>query len=221
MTAQQSMTPDQLSTTDAAQLTEWVDSAIHGRRSVRAYRSDPVPETDLEAILESGRWAPSPHNAEPWRFAVLRGMDAKQRLAQAMGQRWTDDLTRDGWTPEAIAQEIEKSHGRIAEAPVVVIVCISADGLDAYPDPKRQQAELMMAAHSVGSAVQNMMLTAYSRGLATGWMCAPLFCPEVVVGALDLPGDLTPQGLITIGYPVAWPKLRRRRSMTDLIIDVA
>ena len=211
---------EELSPTETAQLRESVERAIHGRRSVRAYRPDPIPEEDLAAILESARWAPSPHNAEPWRFAVLRAREPKERLSQSMGKRWTEDLSRDGWTPEAIAQEIEKSHGRIAEAPVVIIVCISRDGLDTYPDPARQQAELMMAAHSVGSAVQNMMLTAYGRGLATGWMCAPLFCPEVVVEALGLPPELIPQGLITLGYPVTWPKLRNRRSMNDLVIDV-
>jgi hypothetical protein len=32
--------------------------------------------------------------------------------------------------------------------------------------------------------------------------------------------ELAPQGLITMGYPVAWPKLRRRLAMTDLVIDV-
>src|SRR4051812_1924684 len=112
MTARQSKELPALKTD---QLQEWVERAIHGRRSVRAYRSDPVPEENLTAILESARWAPSPHNAEPWRFAVLRTEQPKRRLAQAMGNRWTADLSRDGWSPEAIAQEIEKSHGRIAE----------------------------------------------------------------------------------------------------------
>jgi F420 biosynthesis protein FbiB-like protein len=198
-----------------------VDAAIHGRRSVRAYRPDPIPEDDLAAILDAARWAPSPHNAEPWRFAVLRDAAAKERLVTAMGQRWAADLTRDGVALDVIDRELRESHRRITEAPVVVIVSLTSEGLDAYPDSKRQQAELLMAAHSVGSAVQNIMLAAYARGVATGWMCAPLFCPEVVVGALGLPTELSPQGLITMGYPVDWPKLRKRRAIDDLVADVS
>ena len=220
MTARQWPAPDGLSVYDAVELSQRVDQAIHGRRSVRAYRPDPVPADVLAAILDAARWAPSPHNSEPWRFVVLRDEEPKERLARAMGERWSADLARDGWTEQAIADELEKSFGRITEAPIVVVVCLTSEGLDSYPDSTRQQAELMMAAHSVGSAVQNMMLTAYARGVATGWMCAPLFCPEVVVGALGVSEELSPQGLITMGYPVAWPKLRKRRAMTDLVIDV-
>ncbi len=198
-----------------------VDATIHGRRSVRAYRPDPVPDAELAAILESARWAPSPHNSEPWRFAVLHDRAPKERLAAKMGERWSTDLGGDGVPADVIARELTESHRRITEAPVVVIVSLVREGLDDYPDPARQHAEQMMAAHSVGAAVQNIMLSAYARGLATGWMCAPLFCPEVVVDALGLSRDLSPQGLITMGYPVEWPKLRKRRAMDDLVVHVS
>jgi F420 biosynthesis protein FbiB-like protein len=199
---------------------EVVDATLHGRRSVRAYRPDPISDRDLAAILETARWAPSPHNSEPWRFAVVRGSATRERLITEMGQRWAEDLRHDGVPDEVIEKELRESRRRIMEAPVVVIVSLVAEGLDAYPDPKRQHAESMMAAHSVGAAVQNVMLAAYARGIATGWMCAPLFCPEVVVNALGLPESFSPQGLITMGYPVDWPKLRKRRAMDDLVVDV-
>jgi F420 biosynthesis protein FbiB-like protein len=214
------MSFDGFSADEARALGEWVDRAIHQRRSVRAYSAAQVESSDIQAILESARWAPSPHNSEPWRFVLLRSAEPKQRLARAMGERWAADLTGDGWTAEAIEAELHKSFGRITEAPVVVVVCLTAEGLDVYPDPVRQNAERMMAAHSVGSAVQNMMLTAYARGLATGWMCAPLFCPDTVVEALGVSADFAPQGLITIGYPESWPKQRKRLPMDELVVDL-
>ena len=196
------------------------DYALKGRRSVRKYRPDPVPDEDLAAILEAARWAPSPHNSEPWRFVVLRTREAKERLAAAMGQRWVQDLAGDGWTAEAIERELRVSRRRITEAPIVVVACLVDEGLDQYPDPKRQLAEQLMAAHSLGAAVQNVMVGAYARGLGTCWMCAPLFCPEVVLEALGLPADFKPQGLITLGYPVAWPEARERRPMPELVVEV-
>src|SRR5581483_2825555 len=206
-------------TVDGADVVPVVDRAIRGRRSVRSFRPDPISNNDLDAVLDAARWAPSPHNAEPWRFVVLRSRAAKDRLARAMGARWGEDLARDGWAPDAIEAEQRKSIRRIVEAPAGIVVCLTSEGLDAYPDAGRQRAELMMAAHSVGAAVQNMMLAAFARGLATGWMCAPLFCPDVVREALGLSADLNPQGLITIGYPVAWPKVRERRPTAELVVD--
>ncbi len=194
-----------------------VETAIRGRRSVRRYRPDPVPEEELAVVLEAARWAPSPHNAEPWRFVVLGSREARARLATAMGDRWRRDLGRDSLAPTAIEAEIGKSYRRITEAPAAVVVCLCADGLDAYRDAPRQQAELLMAAQSVGAAVQNIMLVAFDRGLATGWMCAPLFCPEVVADALRLPKGWMAQGLITLGYPVAWPEARQRRPADELV----
>jgi F420 biosynthesis protein FbiB-like protein len=122
---------------------------------------------------------------------------------------------------EAIERELRISRRRITEAPVVIVACLVDEGLDQYPDPKRQLAEQLMAAHSLGAAVQNVMVGAYTRGLATCWMCAPLFCPDVVVDALGLPSDFKPQGLITLGYAEAWPDARERRLMPELVREVS
>lgn len=217
MTAAERRANDPVETSIEAAL----DSVLRGRRSVRTFRPDPVAEEDVRAVIDAARWAPSPHNAEPWRFVVLRTAEAKERLACAMGRRWAVDLAADGMPAAGVEAEVRKSHRRITGAPIVIVACLSSEGLDAYPDAKRQQAELLMAAHSLGAAVQNLMLAAFSRGLGTGWMCAPLFCPDVVVGALGIPVDLIPQGLITLGYPTAWPALRERHPLDELLIEGA
>jgi nitroreductase len=63
-----------------------------------------------------------------------------------------------------------------------------------------------------------MLLMAYDLGLDGGWMCAPLFCPEVVCQALDLDTRLTPHALITLGYAAADPKRRERLPLDTLIV---
>ena len=47
--------------------------AIKSRRSVRAYKPDPVPGEVLTELLEVARWAPSGTNTQPWEFFVLTG----------------------------------------------------------------------------------------------------------------------------------------------------
>ncbi len=58
-----------------------------------------------------------------------------------------------------------------------------------------------MFVQSLGAAIQSLMLAAHARGLGSCWLSAPLFCPDAVCLALDLPSDFQPQALIAIGYP--------------------
>jgi F420 biosynthesis protein FbiB-like protein len=191
---------------------------IRGRRSVRRYQDRQVPRQLIEEILEAARWAPSPHGRQPWRFVVLTRDAPKRELAAAMGDEWRRQLALDGQAPAIIETRFAKSHERIIRAPAIVIPCLYLADLDTYPDADRNAAEATMAIQSLGCAVQNMLLTAYSLGLDGGWMCAPLFCPEVVVDALDLNSALIPHALITLGYAAADPARRERLPLDRLIV---
>ena len=190
---------------------------VRQRRSVRRLRSDPIPRTIIRQILEAGRWAPSPHGTQPWRFAVLQGQALRERMADAMADAWQSNLSMDGQDPEIVVKRLAGSRRRMLEAPVLILVSLVTDDLDRYPDADRQESEKTMAVQSLGACVQNMLLTAYQLGVDAGWMCAPLFCPEVVREALDLPESHVPQALIPVGYVAEDPKRRERRSLDDLI----
>ncbi|GCE02913.1 nitroreductase family protein [Dictyobacter aurantiacus] len=191
---------------------------MRSRRSVRQYQDKAVPREMLLQMLEAARWAPSPHGRQPWRFVVLTRPDLKQRLADAMGATWRENLEMDGQSPEIVTIRLEKSYQRILRAPALIMPCLYLEDLDQYPDARRQEDEKTMAVQSIGAAIQNLLLTAYDLGLDTGWMCAPLFCPEVACAALDLDTRLIPQALIPVGYAAADPKRRPRLPLDSLIV---
>ncbi len=191
---------------------------IRGRRSVRKYLDQPVPRELLDQVLEAARWAPSPHGRQPWRFVVLTRAERKLRLADSMGDEWRRQLALDGQDQATIELRRQKSHERIVRAPAIVVPCLYLSELDQYPDADRNAAEATMAIQSLGCAVQNLLLMAYSLGLDGGWMCAPLFCPEVVVAALDLDPALIPHALITLGYAAADPQRRPRKPLAELVL---
>lgn len=191
---------------------------LRNRRSVRTYQDRPVERALLEQMLEAARWAPSPHGRQPWRFVVLTQQELKQRLAEQMGETWRANLQMDGQSEDIVNIRVVKSHQRILWAPAIIIPCLYLEDLDHYPDQKRQANEITMAIQSLGAAVQNMLLMAYDLGLDTGWMCAPLFCPEVTCKALDLDKRLIPHALITVGYAAADPVRRPRLPLDHLII---
>lgn len=170
------------------------------RRSIRRYSDTPVSRSRIEQILTAATYAPSAHNRQAWRFAVLETCEAKERLAAAMGDRLRRDLQADHVPESIIEQDVQRSYSRITSAPVVIMVCLSMRDMDTYTDARRQTNEHHMAVQSAAMAGQNLLLAAEAVGLGACWMCAPLFCPDVVRSALSLAEDWQPQGLITMGY---------------------
>jgi F420 biosynthesis protein FbiB-like protein len=136
-----------------------------------------------------------------------------------MGETWQRNLEMDGQDQKIVDLRLEKSRQRILTAPALIMPCLYLEDLDIYPDVQRQADETTMAIQSIGAAIQNMLLMAYDLGLDGGWMCAPLFCPEVACEALDLDTKLIPQALISIGYAAADPKRRARLPLERLIVQ--
>lgn len=193
---------------------------LRARRSVRRYQDRPVTRAQLEQLVEAARWAPSPHGRQPWRFVVVTQPETKQRLAERMGASWEHNLRMDGQDEAIVRTRLEKSHERIVSAPAIIIPCLYLEDLDRYPDERRQSDETIMAIQSLGAAIQNLLLMAYDLGLDGGWMCAPLFCPEIVCDALGLDSRLIPHALITIGYAAADPKRRERLPLNEILLFV-
>src|SRR5574341_655729 len=191
--------------------------AICTRRSIRRYMDQPILAEVIQRLLTAATWAPSAHNRQPWRFAVLNAPEAKTRLARAMGDRLRADRLADGDDPEAVARDAQRSYTRLTGAPVVIVVCLTMADMDKYPDTRRKKAEYMMAAQSVAMAVQNLLLAAHAEGLGACWMCAPLFCSDTVCEALGLPEDWEAQAVITLGYPSSAGKPASRRPLADVL----
>lgn len=174
---------------------------IKSRRSIRRYSDRPVPPETIWRLLETAAWAPSAHNRQPWRFAVLTAAADIERLAGSMGERLRADRTADGDDPADIERDVARSYARLTGAPAIIVVCLSLAEMDRYPDEHRNRSEWVMAAQSTAMAAQNLLLLAHAEGLGACWICAPLFVPELVQAALALPVDWQPQGLITLGFP--------------------
>lgn len=190
---------------------------IASRRSIRRYRHEAIPPEVVDQILGCALNAPSAHNRQPWRFAVLRALEPKVRLANAMGERLRADRLRDGDSPVAVEADVARSLARISGAPVVVLVATTQVDMDAYPDASRREAEKVMAIQSTAMAVQNLLLAAHAAGLGACWMCAPLFCPDTVRAVLGLPADWQPQAMVTLGLPASAGKPYSRRHLSQVV----
>jgi len=195
-------------------LLAWLES----RRSVRRFRRQDVPRPVLARVLHTACAAPSAHNRQPWRFAVVSSGERRMALAQAMAAEFCHDLQADGWAPAEAEARAARAIDRLVEAPAAIILCSTLAGMDAYPEARRQEAERIMALQSVSLAGGQLLLAAHAEGLGACWMCGPLFAPRAVGDSLDLPDDWEPQAVILLGWPEDEPAPPDRRPLEDVTL---
>lgn len=191
---------------------------LRGRRSVRRFTQDPIELGTVERILETATQAPSAHNRQPWRFAVITRSALRSRLAQAMADKFALDLDADGISVEQRELELERSRQRITAAPVAIVLCMDMTDMDRYPEERRTLAERTMAIQSVANAGTVLLLAAHAEGLGAVWVCAPLFAQDAVMRTLDLPASWEPQALLLLGRPAEMARLRPRRDIQEVAL---
>lgn len=161
---------------------------IDKRRSVRHFNAKlDVSESDVRALLEAAACAPTAGNIQPWRFTVVRTLEARERLAGALRQRWA------------------------TAAPVVIVV-----SLDPRPCAARygDRGEYLYGIQDTAAAVQTILLTAVDRGLASCWIGA--FDEAAVRDALGIQHPVTPVAILPVGYSAESASRPARRPLSEV-----
>ena len=192
-------------------------SILKERRSVRTYKQKKIEKETIEKLMEFATWAPSAHNSQPWRFVVIEDSKVKVELAEAMADRWMKDLKKDGVPVDERVKLKRESINRFTKSPILIVACITLEDMEKYPDARRQKCEWTMATQSLSAAIQNLLIAAAAYGLGACWCCAPRFCKEEVRRVLDIPENVEPQALITVGYPAEKPPAPVRLPLSKIV----
>jgi nitroreductase len=198
-------------------------SLVRGRRSVRRFRSDPVPGPVVEQLMEVARWAPSAGNRQAHRFLLVTARPTIAAMAEAVRgatERLAGSLRAD-LAEEAGAYLANFAH--FADAPLVCAP-IYRSGFDLRhalaPDAPRElpgSKPAIDALASVSAAIMNLLLAAHSLGLGACWMTGPLVAEEAIAAVLEVPRGWNVAALIPLGYPAEEPAAPRRRELSQLV----
>ena len=187
---------------------EQLSELIGWRRDVRHFRTDPLPEQDVEELLRLAQLAPSVGNSQPWRFVRVRSTGLRDAIARHVddeaclaGRRY-DDPERQS------AYKALKLHG-LREAPEAIAVFCDDEtmlgaGLGAATMPEARQ-------YSVVLAIGTLWLAARARGIALGWVS--ILDPDTVTKLLAVSPTWRLIALLCLGFPVKYddrPELERR-----------
>ncbi len=115
---------------------------INKRRSIRAYKKDPVEDSKLSRILNAARLAPTAANRQPFSLIVVKDEETKLKLKDAYSQEW------------------------FFTAPVIVCACALPD--EAW---KRNDGKGYVDV-DVAIAMDHLILAASAEGLGTCWIAA-------------------------------------------------
>ena len=167
---------------------------VLSQRACRDFAPDPVPDDDLERILEAATHAPSAQNTQPWVFVVVRDDEARRALGDLTKRIWDDgarDFAREHNEAHVFADvdtAIERGFGA---APVVVVVCGDTDAA----------GSARVLGSSVFPAVQNLLLAANALGYGSALTTLTTFGGDELRALLDLPERVTPMAIVPLGRP--------------------
>jgi nitroreductase len=200
--------------------------AIEKRRSIRKFKTDPVPDEHITALLNAARLAPSGCNAQPWRFKIIKDQETKLKLSHAA-----------------------HDQSFIAEAPVVLVCCADIKGylegtisgiqdigkIGAVEDrivkillKRAEQMELQMKfmnkdqlglriAFNIAIAVEHIILRALDFGMGSCWV--RLIDEKMIKDIFGWDENIYVVALLPIGYPAESPPPRKRLKIENILID--
>jgi len=186
---------------------------LRTRRSIRRFKPNPVAASIIERVLKTATYAPSAHNLQPWRFAIIQTDAAKISLGQALTDKMRIDMAAEGASEVDIDKRVKNSLHRIEEAPLIILLC-----RDVTDIRKEEPEEHTMAVQSVALAGLQLMLSAYAEGLGSNWVCWPLFAQEATKKALELPNTWEPLSLFFLGYVDEQAAKKILKSLDEVLI---
>lgn len=178
---------------------------LKSRRSIRAYKPDPIPDEYIRKIIEAARWAPSGGNSQPWEFIVIKKKELKDRIAdlfiKSLGVLREAELTREKEMriPALVGEMMGPGF---KNAPVLILLCGDPRVNEAFPLVvfKKYGHEVFIS--NLASAFLCMQLAAKTLGLGSQWVSAAgTFMEDDLKELLNIPKGVKIYDMMAVGYP--------------------
>jgi nitroreductase/ketosteroid isomerase-like protein len=188
---------------------EYVLAALKGRRTVRKFKPDPVPEDHLRKILDAARFAPTAGNEQPWTFLVVRNREKLDRLAEeALSWFLAARIERNASQKSSPAEEarFREAIKNALSAPVYVAVLV--DSQSRYPAYIMTDGAL---------AAGYLMIAARALGYGTGFFTT--FFPEDRMRAFfNIPDRYKLVCFTPVGLPENWPATPPKKPLDSIVV---
>jgi FMN reductase (NADPH) len=178
---------------------------LKSRRSIRAYKPDPIPDEYIQKIIEAARWAPSGGNSQPWEFIVIKKKELKDRIADLFIKSL--DLVREAELTREKEMRVPALVGKMMgpgfkNAPVLILLCGDPRVNEAFPFVIFQKYGHEVFISNLASAFLCMQLAAKTLGLGSQWVSAAgSFMEDDLKELLNIPKGAKIYDMMAVGYP--------------------
>lgn len=173
---------------------------IAEHRSIRQYKSDPIPDDILEEILLAGTRASTTGNMQIYSMVVTKSKKLREELSP-----------------------LHFNQPCVMQAPVLITFCADINRFSKWCRQRGAEPEydnfmwFMNAAIDASLASQNVALQAQAHGLGIVYLGTPLYNAEEMSRVLNLPKGVIPITAISMGYPDANPPLTDRLPLEAVV----
>jgi len=199
---------------------------VHKRRSIRRLKPDPFPDEWVEKILETGRWAMSGANAQPWEFIVVKDKETKYKMAESWLEHWKEykviEMTRiEEYRQPGFQRPLVLPAWK--DAPVLIVVCgdrrtIQATVLHAnFTGAEGGGGTDATFLKDMANPCQIMHLAATAAGLASHWLSIERDLEQRFKIILDVPEVIEIHSIVVLGYPAFEPPPAYRRELKEIV----
>ena len=180
------------------------------RRSIRAFKSDPVSDDAVQKIVECVRWAPSGMNTQPWEVVVVNDTELKSRVANVIGDALKERMKN---MPPRPYEPMD-----FAKAPVFILL-FSDNRIKNYMPPIDDSRWGGLSGSNMALGFYNMLLAVTTLGLGAQWMSMagdPAVAKEIN-RVLNIPDYLECYAMIVLGHPDGGPAPKAMREAKEMV----
>lgn len=179
---------------------DYLLNLVKKRRSVRQFKSDPVPDEHIKKIIEVARWAPSAFHTQPWEFVVIKDKNIKNKVIAA--------LERHG-PPIKDPAKASLQRKSFKDAPVFILALCDWRARVGLPGRTSEDNERVanLYCSSMANAFLYMQLAATALGLASQWYTATSSpsAEHAIRQIIGIPEALTIYDMMVLGYEASQP----------------
>jgi len=193
---------------------------LKSRRSIRAYKPDPIPDEYVQKIIETARWAPSGGDSQPWEFIVIKRKEIKDRIADLFVESIKPfrqaELTREKELRIPVF-EMEMREPGFKSAPVFILLFGDPRTNEAFPLTIYQKWGSEVFISNLASAFLCMQLAAKSLGLGSQWISAAgSVMEDNLKELLNIPKEFKIYDMMAVGYPAYQLGPRSPRKIAEM-----